>query len=319
MSIVKMDRMTIIGLTDDRESIIEALMNLGAVEVIPQAAVEQPDLDRVASPVDERISQAQNAMSRLEKAIAYAKKIDPKKKPMFTLRRPVAADDFIGAASREQMIMDQVTELERNHILQDELRVRQHRLASNNQLLEPWLDYDLDLSEQGTEHVRIFLGSLDNAALFGELDGLLREDAPETIVLQLDSGDVSLPGSQRVIVATWQPRSTIVQAGLRRLSFNPLPLQGESGTPRQIFSHNNSQLEEIAAELERISAENLEIAASLHDFETLYDNLTIRHDRLQEVAGLAGTRSTFWMEGWIPSHLVDAVSKIGRASCRERV
>jgi len=308
MPIVKMDRMTLVGLIDEREAIIDALMHLGALEIIPQSATEKSDQESSLSPLDQSISLTQNSLSRLERAIILSKKIDPKKKPMFTLRRSIAAEKFQNAASREQAILEQVSQLERNSVLQDELRVRQHRLSSANELLEAWLDLDLDLAEQGTKHVRFFLGSLDNAALVDELNQILAEEASETIIIPLDSGDSNLPGSLRVIVAVWQPRSLIVQSHLRRLSFNPLPLQGESGTPRAIFEHNAGQLADIATQLEQLSADNLILAAGLEDFETLYDSLTVRLDKLQEMARLAGTRNTFWLEGWIPSNLATAVA-----------
>jgi len=308
MPIVKMDRMTLVGLIDEREAIIDALMRLGALEIIPQPAAEKSDRESSLNPLDQSVSLTQNSLSRLERAILLSKKIDAKKKPMFTLRRSIAADKFQSAVSRELAILEQVSQLERNSALQDELRVRQHRLASANELLEPWLDLDLDLAEQGTDHVRFFLGSLDNAALVDELNQLFTEEAPETMITPLDNGDSNLPGSVRVIVAVWQPRSSLVQSHLRRLSFNPLPLQGESGTPRVVFDRNASQLADITAQLDRIAADNLALAANLEDFETLYDSLTIRLDKLQEMARLAGTRSTFWLEGWIPSNLAPAVS-----------
>lgn len=308
MPIVKMDRMTLVGLIDEREAIIDALMHLGALEIIPQTSAEKSENDTALSPLDQSISLTQSSLSRLERAITLSKKIDLKKKPMFTLRRSIAADKFQNAASREQAILDQVSQLERSIALQDELRVRQHRLSTAHNILEPWLDLDLDLAEQGTDHVRFFLGSLDNVALVDELNQIFAEEAPETMIIPLDSGDISLPGSQRVIIAVWQPRSAIVQSHLRRLSFNPLPLQGEAGTPRAIYDHHASQLADISAQLDQLSADNLVLAAGLEDFETLYDTLTIRLDKLQEMARLAGTRSTFWLEGWIPSNLAPAVA-----------
>lgn len=307
MPIVKMDRMTLVGLADDRDAVIDALMHLGAIEVIPQPAAEKPETGEPVSLLEDSLSQTQNSLSRLERAIALAKKIDPKKKPLFTLRRAVTAEKFSGTAERERQIMDQVSQLERNQALLDDLHIRQHRLSATNELITPWIDFDLDLSIQGTEHVRYFLGSLDHAALIGELESVFQEEAPETMILPLDS-DINLPGSLRVIIAVWLPRAAIVQSHLRRLSFNPLPLQGESGTPRQIFSHNEAQLAEIADDMERVTSENQVLAASLEDFETLYDNLTIRLDRLQEIARLSSTRSTFWLDGWIPSNLVAAVT-----------
>ncbi|HBP39178.1 MAG TPA: hypothetical protein DD640_10675 [Clostridiales bacterium] len=309
MPIVKMDQLTVVGLAEEREAIIEALTRLGAVEIIHPAA--ETSLESASGPsgdpraLDEQIQLAQNGLFRLAKIIGQAKRLNPKKKPMFTVRRKVAASAYLRAAGQEQQIMDQVNRFEHNLASQEELRSQLHRLQTANQLLEPWQDLNIDLADQGTENVRLFLGSLDHADQVGQLEELLRDDAPETMIQTLDNNVIN----QRCIIATWRPRSSLVQNHLRQISFNPLPMQGEKGTPRQLLEKNKAKLCEIDAEMARLSEENLELAAAVEDYEILHDYYAIRHDRLQEVAHLAGTRSTFWLQGWVPSHLADAVGK----------
>lgn len=304
MPIVKMDKMTLVGLADERESIIAALMQLGAVEVIPQSAEHRIE-DNGSEPesIHDRVNKTQNAISRLEKVITLAKKLNPVKKPMFTIRRRVESADFFDVAGRENQIMDQASQMEHNLIQKDGLLFHQHRLTGVNALLEPWQDLDLDLAVKGTEHVRIFLGSLDSEKIT-QLEDLLAAEAPESLIQILDSTDIS----QRCVVATWRPSIPLVKGHLHRLGFNRLPLQGESGTPRQILDQNTARLAEIETEINRLNDENVQLSSFVHDYETLHDSLIIRQDRLQEVAQLAGTRSTFWLEGWVPSHLTGAIA-----------
>ncbi len=306
MPIVKMDHLTVVGLAEEQESIIEALMNLGAVEVIRQENDdEKKAADQRPQMLDEQISLTSAAISRLNKMIEMAQKLNTEKKPMFSARRRVTADDFLDVAGREQQVMDQVNQFERNLVRQEELRNQQHRLESVNLLLEPWQDLDIDLSDQGTEHVRLFLGSLDTADQLLQLEEMLADDAPETLIRTLSNDEVS----QRCIIATWRPRTSLVQAHLRRLGFNPLPLQGEKGTPRQLLTQNAAKLQTIKNDLEQLAAENHELAAPVKDFETLHDFYAIRNGRLQEVACLAKTRCAFWLKGWVPAHLTQEVIK----------
>ena len=309
MPIVKMDQLTVVGLAEEREAIIEALTRLGAVEIIRPSAENRQDgsSDPAGEPraIDGQIQTAENAISRLARIIAQAKRLSQKKKPMFTVRRKVAASAYLRAASQERQIMEQVGRFEHNLAAQDELRSQMHRLQTAVQLLEPWQDLDIDLADQGTENVRLFLGSLDNADQVGQLEELLEDDAPETLIQTLDNSEIN----QRCIIATWRPRSSLVQNHLRQISFNPLPLQGEKGTPRQLLAKNKARLLEIDADMARLSEENLELAAAVDDYEILHDYFSIRLDRLEEVARLAGTRSTFWLRGWVPSHLAEAVGQ----------
>ena len=305
MPIVKMDKMTLVGLADERESIIAALMQLGAVEIIPQSSETRPeDIDGGSESIYDRVNKIQNAISRLEKIITLAKKLNPSKKPMFTVRRRVNSADFNNITAREDEIMEQVSQLEHNLTQKDGLLFLQHRLTAANALLEPWQDLDFDLAVKGTEHVRLFLGSMDSADKITQLENLLSAEAPESLIQVLDSSDIS----QRFVVATWRPGIPLVKGHLHRLGFNQLPLQGESGTPRQILDQNNVKLAEIEAELARLNDENMQLATFVHDYETLHDYFIIRQDRLHEVAQMAGTRSTFWLEGWVPSHLTGAIA-----------
>ncbi len=306
MPIVKMDKMTLVGLADEREAIIAALMQLGAVEVIPQSAEHRPErCDGDPVSLHDRVNQTQSAITRLEKIITLAKKLNPAKKPMFTVRRRIESADFLDVTNRENQIMAQVSQFEHNLAQLDSLRFQQHRLQVADSLLEPWQDLDLDLAVKGTEHVRMFLGSFDGPDKLAQLEVILSEEAPESLIHILTGNETS----QRCIVATWRPSIPLVKGHLHRLGFSPLPLQGESGTPRQILDQNKIKLDEIAASLAQISQDNNQLATSVQDYETLLDYLVIRQDRLQEVAQLAGTRSTFWLQGWVPSHLTSAIAE----------
>ncbi len=306
MPIVKMDLMTLVGLAEERESVIAALMRLGAVEIIRPDGENRPDgLPDSLRTVDEQIAQTQSSLSRLEKAISLAKKLNPAPKPMFTVRRHISADTLAEIAARETELLDQVSRLEHNLIHQEELLGQLHRIRSINLLLEPWQDLAIDLADQGTDHVRLFLGSLDTVDQLRQLEVLLQDDAPETVVHTLSDANAG----QRCIIATWKPRSGLVQSHLRQIGFNPLPLQGEPGTPRQLLDSNTARLTAIDADLQRLAAENIELSVPVADYESLHDWLAIRRDRLQEVGRLAGTRRTFWLQGWVPSHLSKAVAE----------
>ena len=163
--------------------------------------------------------------------------------------------------------MDQVNQMERNLVRQEELCWQQHHLNS----VEPAAGA---LARSGHRFVRsgyracpIFLGSLDTADQIRQLEGLLEEEAPETIIQTLDSGE----DNQRCIIATWRPRSGTGEGHLRRLGFNPLPLQGENGTPHQIVGYEPGEAADIESELAQLAAESLELAAKFMDFEILHD------------------------------------------------
>ena len=305
MPIVKMDRLTVVGLDKDKDSILDALMRLGALEIIGQP--EGTLLAAGSNTTDnlDPITQLQSILTRLEKTIELSRKLNTEKKPMFSSKRQVSSIDFLSISSRETEIMDRVRQIEHNQGQIAELSIQKHRLQSNQLLLEPWQDLEMDLAEQGTEHVRLFLGSFDTPEQLDALTAQLQEDAPETLIRTIADGETGL----RCAVATWKPRGNLVLGHLRRFGFNSMPLQGEKGTPLQQIGQNREQLAVIESELEKLAADNLDLASFGHEYETLHDALTIRYDRLQALAGLTGTHSTFWLEGWVPTHLVKEITR----------
>ena len=304
MPIVKMDRLTVVGLEKDKDGIIEALTNLGAVEIIGRQS-DAGMAGLTAGDGDSELSALQHCIARLDKAIALSRKLNPEKKAMFSGKRKVTESEFSAAVARESDTLEIVTRIERNLAEISELMSRRHRLLAAQMMLEPWQDLDLDLAEEGTENVRLFLYSADTPEQIAQLVAGLQEDAPESHVRIATQDDTGL----RCVIAAWRPRSSVVLGHLRRLNFNPLPLQGEKGTPRRLIEQNGCLLDAIGIEIEKKQAENVELTRSAADFEILHDALSIRFERLRAVATLSGTDSTFWLDGWIPSNLVAAVTK----------
>lgn len=309
MAIVKMSKLSVVGLASDREAVVDALMRLGAVEMI-----EQNEFQTEGSSMDQAVGSANmptlpnlpaNALSRLEMAIHRASLLKPVKKQMFSGRRRVDSDQFIQVAQREQEILDQVSQMEHNLAeignLRTQLAVQQNRIS----LLEPWHSLNMDLAEQGTEHVSVFLGSLHAADQLETLRSQLQQEAPESMIEVLASGQDYLCCA----VAVWKPQASVVLSVLHQTGFNAMPMQGESGTPAELLAEAGKQIAVFDGKIALLEQDNRNLAAQAADFELLHDFLLIRSDRLQAAALLSSTYSTFMLQGWVPTHLAAAVMK----------
>ena len=309
MAIVKMSKLSVVGLASDREAVVDALMRLGAVEMIEQNEFEKNESDfdlageTAVMPVLPELPT--HALSRLEMAIHRANLLIPVKKQMFSGRRRVDSDQFIQIARREQEILDQVGQMEHNLAeignLRTQLAVQQNRIS----LLESWRSLDMDLAEQGTDHVSLFLGSLNTLDQLEALRSQLRDEAPESLIEVLASGQEYLCCA----VAVWKPQASFVLSVLHRSGFNTMPMQGEAGTPAELLLEAGKNIVVLDGRIALLEQDNRELAAQAADFELLHDFLLIRSDRLQAAALLPGTCSTFMLQGWVPTHLAAAVMK----------
>ena len=102
--------------------------------------------------------------------------LHPEKKALFAGKRKVSEAIFRQAVSREDDLLAAVSRIEHNQATAAELSVQQHRLQAAQTMLEPWQDLDLDLAEEGTKSVCLFLCSADSADQVNQLREALNED-----------------------------------------------------------------------------------------------------------------------------------------------
>jgi len=304
--IVKMEKLTVIGLREERDPIMDTLMRLGAVELIEPPAEQETSAEEAALVPERQAIQGEiSLMSRLEMAIDIARRRHPVKRKMFSGRRQVDAATLMGVAGREKELLGQIARIEQNQTRIAELRQQLGHLATLRDLLQPWEGLDLDLKQQQTAHVQVFLGSLDTPEMLRQAETQLREEVPESLLTVLSEDE----GGLRCAAATLRSRSDLARSILRKAGFSPLPEIDTPGTPSEQLSRISGQIREIQQELARREQELDELAQSGADFEVLHDFLLIRHDRLKASSDLPGSQHTFWLQGWVPAHLVKSVAR----------
>jgi len=304
--IVKMEKLTVIGLREERDPVMDTLMRLGAVELIEPPTEQETNAEETALVPERQAIQGEiSLMSRLEMAIDIARRRHPVKRKMFSGRRQVDAATLMGVAGREKELLGQVSRIEQNQTRIAELRQQLGHLATLRDLLQPWEGLDLDLMQQQTAHVQVFLGSLDTPEMLRQAESQLREEVPESLLTVLSEDE----GGLRCAAATLRSRSDLARSILRKAGFSPLPEIDTPGTPSEQLSRIGGQIRDIQQELARREQELDELAQSGADFEVLHDFLLIRHDRLKASSDLPGSQHTFWLQGWVPAHLVKSVAR----------
>lgn len=320
MPIVKMDKVTVIGFHEQKDDIVDALMRLGAVELIEESD-QGPDLSDFTSSVpseSESSGQAdslsqQNENSRIDedllfriaRAIEVTSRLQPVKKKMFSGRRTVDVAELFQIADREKELLDVVSRLEQNETRLVECRMQRGNLLAKRELLLPWISLDLDLSDPKTEYTQIFLGSYLSPGEVRQAENQLRENIWESHLEMISEDENGV----RCAVVTLQTKADSVRGLLRQTGFNFLPDLDTAGTAADQIRQIDRALGEILHEIEEKEAENEELAQFGADLELLHDFLLIRHDRLKAAALLPSGRYTFWLQGWVPEHLVRSVEK----------
>ncbi len=302
MSVVKMHRLTLVGLSGQKADIIESLMRLGAVELDELSAHSAA---AATESYDERGYLSLNAISRLEIAAEFCRLHDAAGQKLGKGTRSVAARDFTQLDAREHDIMQNLQALE---YLQTQIAELKTQVALDQTLqatLTPWRQLNVDLAATTTRDTVTFIGAFPTLETLEAFKSTLLEESPETYVLEFGADDASV----RVVVTTLKHRENVVHGNLRQQGFHLLPVQGMNGTPDAILRQVEDRSDDHLRRLERLEKELLDQTGSGRDFELLHDFYLMRSDKIEALRYLPGTASTFYLQGWIPAEIADDMAQ----------
>lgn len=288
-----------IGLKEEQTAVVAALMKLGCVEIREN---ENPGANekRPARQNDELAR-----LTRLEHIIEMSRPFYSARQQNGLGRRRVAKEALLQVAGREEQLLQLADSLEKNSELLAGLKSQINRLGKMLDLLQPWQKLDIDLKDPSTKNVKFYLGSVDTQVTLQRIKDQFAQELPQShieVVLDDEHG-------LRCVVAVLQTRAELALAILRRSGFTLLPeteLTGTAARQTELIRQELADLENQQSELIR---DNRKLAESLPELEVLYDFLLIRHDEVAAAAGLSVSQRTFWLSGWVPSHLAKPVQK----------
>lgn len=287
-----------IGLQNEQADIVAALMKLGCVEIISQT-----DSAPAGKTSGQNSSFAQ--LTRLEQAIELARPFYTSKQSSGLGRRKVDTAAMLQAAGREEQLLATVVELEQNQEQLVDVKGQINRQEKMLAVLEPWQEVDIDLSRPFSKNVRFFLGSLDSPVTLQRIREQFAQEVEQShieVVLEDEHG-------LRCAIAVLNRRAELALAILRRAGFTLLPETDLPGTAAEQTLLINKELADLRKKQAGLEENSRQLAKSLPDLEVLYDFSLIRHDETAAAAGLPGSQRTFWLSGWVPSHLAQAVKK----------
>ena len=303
MSIVKMSKLSLAGLLEDRDRIIARVMKLGLVEIISydsrDAGGELAGLLNAGSE-EAKAAALEREMNSAGAAIDIIERFVPEKKPMFFSGKNMRADEYKMIASdldRVKPVVARVINIDAELIA---LKNEENRLITVNASLEPWRMMPLPLEIGETEAVKIIFGTIPSSVPVEQVKEALAASAPESHI-EMVSGDQEWLYLVLVAHRTCEEaaREALKQFGFSRTQFKEL-----TGTPDQNIAQITERLSEIAAKRAECERQIKQIATHKTRLQVLYDYLEIRMNRNRIVSKLGCSDSVFYMEGWLPERSV---------------
>jgi len=297
MAIVKMKKLRVVAMADQREILLKGLLRLGCVEISePDKALEETDWAALFKRASSDLVETRTEIADVNTALDAIKRYAQTKEGMFLRRGEVTEEEFLGdqtverAKAVRQSVGAQLQELTR-------LQGEQARLLSRKASLQPWAALDKPLEQEATAHTvlrtGVCPGSTDTGTVRSELEAA--ETAAELYEINADKQQ------KYYLMICHKADEDRVQEILRTYNFSITTFQNVSGTAAE----NIRQLEQQLADNEKRQAAAVKaIAASAEgkDALRLYaDRLTAEAAKAANAERLLTDGTVLFFEGWAPA------------------
>lgn len=303
--IVKMSKLTLLGLEEEKEELLKSLMELGAVEI---KAADDKDYDEIAHQpvVQDELQEKEANISDIGFALESLNKYCPEKKGLFQCRRQIDSNEFKKVLEQKELIWESVNSIKQqeNHLVT--LKSEENKLNNTYLLLQQWQELHVPLQTTCTRKTVFQTGTIPSAADIDEIEAELQVRAPYSLIGHVNS-DREM---HYIYVLCHKESEQECFAYLKTQGYNRVSFTGLNGTVSENIEHTQKRLMELENEkiesIERIK----DIKAKRRSIEVLYDNLCMERDRVKAIGRILATKKAFLIEGWIPEKVTQAAMEL---------
>ena len=300
MAIIKMNRITLLALNEDRDKLLSTMQRMGCVEVSP---LSEDEKERFIIQKKSESPSTAGDLARLSWTIDKLSVFNKQKTPMFGKRPFIDSDIETSVFSNMHTTMENVAraeELERENGETQSYKTKLQILAGQ---LYPWIKLDIPLSRIiPTSATFQLLGQIKKA----EWEQVTSEWSDHLVYAE----DVFTKGDTLYlwIIGHIINKDYIISA-LKTFGFVSAQLDYDNQTPAQKYSEYISEISKCDQRLAQIHECFLELSGQLTELKTLYDLMSLEQQRNDVYERSIRTESTFILRGWVPEVLKDKVTE----------
>ena len=293
MAIVKMKRIRLIALAQDRDALLSSLLHVGCVEIRePEDSLAESDCALLRRDVS-GLADARSGQTQLQHAIEVLGKYAPQKKKLFAPRAKMREAELLDEGAR-RAALEKAEAINGYARTIGQLNARETRVHADRLALEPWADCDIPLEQKGTARTEVLLGAVPGTVDFDALAGALDEAAGAADVRRLSADREQ---QYLEVIVHKDCRQEALDA-LRSFGFSFAQLKDLTGTARENIQALGRELDEISAQREREIERIREMGPCLDELQTGLDRIeqVIAAESAKERLLTGG--SILYLEGW---------------------
>lgn len=289
MAIVKMKRLRLAAMQQDRDELLALLQRMGCVE-IDEPSVDEGQLKR---PEGEGLSLAREGRSGAERALEVLRKYAPEKKGMLSPRPELTAEQLLNAEQGEAaQRAGAINELDRRMTaIHADIAKKQTEI----QTLAPWLALDIPLERGSTSVVGFHLGVLSLSIPFETVKNTLLEitDLLELTTISTDRE------RQYLLLACHASLETELLDAMKQFGWSRVGLRNWTGTAAENTDRLEKEIAVLEQELAEIETKLSTMGGERRGIQILSDCYETREDLETNRSRSLDTEQVFFIEGWI--------------------
>lgn len=284
--IVKMKKVHLVVLEEDKENILQALQKNGNIMLINQE--EEQDISN---------AKIDDAITRVKESLKILQPYQEKKK-FITEISEVKYNDFINVEKESEELIDEIRKISLDiESMENEIV----SLKEINKIYLPWAGFTSKLNElENTKYTFIHTGimRIDKFNLFVESI----EDL--NVVYEFNKTSSTM-GS--LILFTYFDDQADVDEKLKFYDFQEVTLPKDDKTAKEVINNTNKKIEELVTEINVLKENFFTLGKQQKDIELYSDQM----HSIKELnnAPYKGTLNAIYFEGWIPEKKAASIEK----------
>ena len=294
MSIIKMNKVTIIGTKNKEEEILKEIMKKGFVQIDDSSYIAQDEeLGKSFSKIDnnEELVLINKKKMQVEKAIENINKTNKIKKKMFS-SKPDYIEYSVEEAEELYNLANQINEAATNI---NSLLEEKHDLEELKEELLPWKNLDISADLTSINYIKMIFGKLPKKYKIEQIELSLGKSINNFSVNIVNEDKQYFYVS---ITTDIQSYDTVIRV-LRKSEFIEKNIIDKEKTVLEQIKDIHAKISDIDTKIEK----NKEIikAEYLSKLENLYDYYEIQSELKKAERNIVVTDNVFYLEGWLPS------------------
>lgn len=295
--VVKMSKLALLGIEDQREPLIRNMMELGAIE-ISEADEDEYRGIAIIPTVQDEVIKTEEKISTVQAVIDTLDKYTPEKRGFFENRSEITKSKFENEMSRKDEIWEVIGTIKDHEESLIKLKAEENRLNNTYMSLLPWRGLSVPLETKETQKTIYQIGTIPAINDWVAIESDLSEKAPYSVTEKINS-DRDL---HYISVIYHKDAEQECLSYLKSRGFNAVVFSGLQGTVQENLEMLKRRIEETS----KLRTETIEQIKSItHKRESIkiqYDALCMERDRIKAAGKTLKTSKAFYIKGWIPEN-----------------